>query len=117
MAWIGKNRLRLAAVLLAAALLLFLVFSCFGGRESGRFERRRFHSYAARGLQPVRDAALPQRNDESGTFFRYIVYSENGSTHQVRFHVLPLGESFLLLGMEVTSDTSPNNGVYRSYQG
>ncbi len=117
MAWLRKNRLRPALLLSAAALLLFLLAGCFGDRESARFERRRFHSYAARGLQPVREAALPRREDESGDFFRYIVYSENGSVHQVRFHILPLGKGFLLLGMEVTSDTSPDKGVYRSYRG
>ncbi len=117
MTWVKKNGLRLAFILLAAAVLLFLLLSCYGSRESPRFERRRFHSYAARGLKPVRDAALPLREDESGTYFRYIVYSEDESKHMVRFHILPLGKGFLTLGMEVTWDTTPGKGVYRSYRG
>ena len=117
MTWVRKNGLRLAAILLAAVVLLSLLLSCYGSRESPRFERRRFHSYAARGLKPVRDAALPLREDESGTYFRYIVYSEDESTHMVRFHILPLGKGFLTLGMEVTWDTAPSRGAYRSYQG
>jgi len=114
---VRKHAFRLAAVILASAVLLLLLLRCYGGRESTRFEARRFHAYAARGLQPVREAALPLREDEDGTYFRYIVYSENGSTHQVRFHILPMGESFLMLGMEVTVDTAPEHGAYRSYRG
>ncbi len=117
MTWVKKHSLRLAAILLAAAVLLFLLLRYYGDRESPRFERRRFHSYSARGLKPVRDAALPLREDETGKYYRYVVYSEDGSTHMVHFHVLPLGKGFLTLGMEVTWDTNPNKGVYRSYQG
>ena len=117
MTWARKHAARFAAMILAAAVLLFLLLSCYGGRESARFENRRFHAYSARGLKPVRESALPQRADESGTYFRYIVYSEDGSIHQVRFHILPMGERFLLLGMEVTVDTAPDHGVYRSYRG
>lgn len=117
MTWVKKHSLRLAAILLAAAVLLFLLLRCYGDRESPRFERRRFHSYSARGLRPVRDAALPLREDENGKYYRYVVYSEDGSTHMVHFHILPLGKGFLTLGMEVTWDTNPGKGVYRSYQG
>ena len=117
MTWVRKNGLRFAFLLLAAAVLLFLLLRCYGDRESARFERRRFHSYSARGLKPVRDAALPLREDENGKYYRYVVYSEDGSTHMVHFHILPLGKGFLTLGMEVTWDTSPGKGVYRSYQG
>ena len=117
MTWVKKNAVWLAFVLLGAAVLLLLLLSCFGDRESPRFERRRFQSYSARGLQPVREAALPLREDEDGTYFRYIVYSADDSTHMVKFHILPMGKLFFVSGMEITWDTAPSHGVYRSHKG
>ena len=70
MTWARKHAARLAAMILAAAVLLFLLLSCYGGRESARFENRRFHAYSARGLKPVRESAGTSSNQTTLPLFR-----------------------------------------------
>ena len=111
MTWLKRNAFWLIPAFLILALLLVLLLNLYGGREDPRFEKRRFLCYKARGMQPVSDTYLPRPEEKYGPDLRYTVRSGDGRTCEVTFHVLPLRDRFLLLGMEVTRSVSRNGTI------
>ena len=105
MVWLKRNAFWLIPALLILTLLLFLLLNIYGCQEDPRFEKHRFLCYMARGLQPVSDTFL-RPEEKYGPDLRYTVSNEDGRIFAVTFHILPLGDRFLLLGMEVTKNVT-----------